>query len=71
MQLVDCLTAFPRVESSMPAGSHSYTFLTIDHENIFTVILLLLPIQEGLLSVTSESMWIKYEGCPLNRGLSI
>ena len=46
----------------MLAGSHSYTFFTIDHEIIFTVVLLLLPIQEGLLSVTSESMWIKYEG---------
>ena len=37
-----------------------HTFVEIDHE-IFSVIILLLPlIQEGLLSVTSESMCTKY-----------
>ena len=39
-------------ESLIPARSH--TFVEIDHEIISTVILLLLLIQEGLLSVTSE-----------------
>ena len=48
------LTADPEVASSIPAGSH--TFVKIDHEIISTVILL--P-QEGLLSVTSESMCTK------------
>ena len=39
--------------------ARSYTFVEIDNEIVFTVILLLL-IQEGLLSVTSESMCTKY-----------
>ena len=34
--------------------------MEIDHEIISTAILLLLLIQEGLLSVASESMWVKY-----------
>ena len=49
------LTADPGVASLIPAWSH--TFMEIDHEIISTVILL--P-QEGLLSVTSESMLTKY-----------
>ena len=54
-----CLTADPGVASSIPARYH--TFLEIDHEIIFTVILLLpLIIQEGSLSVTSESMCTNY-----------
>ena len=53
-----CLAAIPGVASSIPARSH--TFAEIDHEIISTVILLLPLIQEGLLSVTSESMCTKY-----------
>ena len=53
-----CLTADPGVGSLIPARSH--TFMEIDREIISTVILLLLLIQEGLLSVTSESMCTKY-----------
>ena len=41
----------------MPAWSH--TFVEIDHEIISMVILLLPLIQEGLLSVTRESMCMK------------
>ena len=57
-QLVTCLatdaslTAEPGVVSSILARSH--TFVEIDYEIITTVI------QEGLLSVTSESMCTKY-----------
>ena len=50
-----CLTADPGVASSIPVRSH--TFVEIDHEIISTVILF---IQEGLLSVTSESMCTNY-----------
>ena len=50
-----CLTADLGVASSIPVRSH--TFVEIDHEMISTVILL---IQEGLLSVTSESMCTNY-----------
>ena len=58
-QLVASLTADLRVASSIPAQSH--TLLQIDH----AVILLLLLIQEGLLSVTSESICTKYKlTCP-------
>ena len=46
------------VASLIPARYH--TFVEIDHEIISTVILLLLLKQEGLLSVTSESMCTKY-----------
>ena len=56
-----CLTADPGVASSIPARSH--TFVEIDHEIISIVILLPSAeciIQEGLLSVTSESMCTKY-----------
>ena len=49
-----CLTADPGVDSSIPTLSH--TFAEIDHEIIFTASL----IQEGLLSVTSESICTKY-----------
>ena len=54
------LTAYPGVVSSIPAQSH--TFVEIDREIISTVILLPFAeiIQEGLLSVTSESMCTKY-----------
>ena len=45
------------VASMIPAWSHS--FREIDREKISTVIFLPL-IQEGLLSVTSESMSMKY-----------
>ena len=41
-----------------PAKSH--TFVEIDHEIISTVILLLPLIQEGMLSVTRESMCTTY-----------
>ena len=54
-----CLTAIPGVTSSIPARSH--TFVEIDHEIISTVILLpSADIQEGLLSVTSESICTNY-----------
>ena len=46
--------ADPGVAISIPARSH--TFAQIDHEIISTVILLLPLNQEGLLSITSESM---------------
>ena len=52
-----CLTADPGVTSLILALSN--TFVEIDHEIISTVILLLPLIQEGLLSVTSESMCTK------------
>ena len=50
----------PGVASSIPARSH--TFVEIDHEIISTVILLPSAdsFQEGLLSVTSESMCTNY-----------
>ena len=57
-QSVMSLTADPGVVSSIPVWSH--TFVKIDHEIISTVILLLPLIQEGLLSVTNESMCMKY-----------
>ena len=57
-QLVACPTADPGVASLIPARSH--IFVEIDHEIISMVILLLPLIQEGLLSVTSESMCTKY-----------
>ena len=48
------LTADPGVGSLILAGSH--TIKEIDHQIIFTVILLLPLIQEGLLPVRSKSM---------------
>ena len=42
-----------RVASSIPAWSH--TFMEIDHDIISTTVLLLLLIQEGLLSVCVQS----------------
>ena len=57
-QLVTSLTADPGVPNLIPAWSH--TSMEIDHEIISSAILLLPLIQEGLLSVTSESMCIKY-----------
>ena len=56
-QSVACLTADPGIASLIPAQSQ--TFVEIDREIISMVVLLLL-IQEGLLSVTSESMCTKY-----------
>ena len=56
--LLSSLTADPGVASLIPAWSH--TFVEIDHEIISTVILLFLLIQEGLLSVTKESICMKY-----------
>ena len=66
-QLVMCLTADPGIMSSILTQSH--TFMAIDHEIISTVILRLRLIQEGLLSITSESMCMKYciplgQACP-------
>ena len=60
-QSVMCLTADPGVMSLIPARYH--TFVEIDHEIISTVILLPSAdsmIQEGLLSVTNESICMKY-----------
>ena len=55
----ECLTLDPGVASSIPSRYH--TFVEIDHEIISTVILLpSADIQEGLLSVTSESMCTNY-----------
>ena len=53
-------TADPGFASSIPAKS--LTFVKIDHDHeIISMIILLLPLmQEGLLSVTSESMCTKY-----------
>ena len=58
MQLVASLVADPGVVSLISAWSH--TFEEIDHELFSTVILLLSLIQEGLVSVTGESMCNKY-----------
>ena len=54
MQSIVGPTAGPGVTSSIPAQSR--TFVEIDREIISMVILLLLLIQEGLLSITSKSM---------------
>ena len=51
-------TAYPGVASLILA--RSLMFVEIVHEIISTVILLLPLIQEGLLSVSSESMCTKY-----------
>ena len=51
-------TADPGVASLILARSH--IFMEIDHEIFSTVMILLPPIQDGLLSVTSESMCTKY-----------
>ena len=51
-------TADPGVVSLISAPSQF--FVEIDHKIISTVILLLPLIQEGLLSVTRESMCTKY-----------
>ena len=58
VQSVSSPTADPGVTSSILARSH--TFVEFDREIISTVILILPLIQEGLLSVTSESMCTKY-----------
>ena len=58
MQSEASLNADPEIGSSISALSH--TFMEMDHE-IFSMVILPLPlIQEGLLSVTSESMCTKY-----------
>ena len=53
-QLVASPIADPRVVSSIPAWS--YTFVDVNYEIFSMVILLLLLIQEGLMSVTSLSV---------------
>ena len=53
-----CPTADPGVTGLIPAWPH--TFVEIDYEIISMVILLPGLIQEGLVSVTSESMCMKY-----------
>ena len=58
VQSVASLIADLGVVSLIPAWSH--TFVEIDHETFSMIILLLLLIQEGLVSVTSESMCMKY-----------
>ena len=55
---VDSPMADPGVVSLIPVWSH--TFIEIDYEIISTVIFLLSPIQEGLSSVASKSMCMKY-----------
>ena len=52
VQSVTIMTADQGVASLIPGWSH--TFVEIYHEIISTVILFHLPIQEGLLSVTSK-----------------
>ena len=54
VQPVTSLNADLGVSSLIPAQSH--TFVEIDHEILFTAIILLPLIQEGLLLVTSESV---------------
>ena len=54
MQSVESTTADPGVTSLIPARSH--TFVEINHEIVSMFNLLLPLIQEGLLSVTSESI---------------
>ena len=57
-QLVVSLIADPRVASLTPVRSHA--LVEIDCE-IFSMVILLLPlIQDGLMSVTRESMCVKY-----------
>ena len=51
------LTADPGIASSILVRSH--TFMEIDHEIVYRPFSFLLLIQEGLLSVTSESMCAK------------
>ena len=58
LRTVGSETEDPGVVSSITA--RSLTFLEVDHEKILTVIFILPLIQEGLLSVTSESMCTKY-----------
>ena len=55
-QLDARLTGDQEVASSFPAGQTKQFFVEIDHEIFFTVILLLLLIQEGHLSVSGEGM---------------
>ena len=55
---VTCLTADPGVVSLIPAGSH--TFIEIDHKIILQPFSSLPLIQEGLLSVTSNSIFMNY-----------
>ena len=55
---LDCICMPDCRSRGIPA--RSYTSVEIDHEIISTVIFSLLLIQEGLLSVTSESMCKKY-----------
>ena len=62
VQWITCLNADPRVLSWIPARPH--TFVEIDHEIIFTVVILLL-IHEGLLLVTSKSVCISGSGLTL------
>ena len=57
-QFVASLIADPGVVSLIPTRPHN--FAEIDHEIFFTAILLLPLIQEGLLSVTGESMCATY-----------
>ena len=58
MQAAESPTADPGVVSSILVRSH--TFLEIDQEIILMAIILLWLIQEGLLSITSESICTKY-----------
>ena len=56
--LVNRLVKLTQEKSLVLAQSH--TFVGIDHEIISTAILFLPLIQEEVLSVTSESMCVKY-----------
>ena len=58
VQSVANLITDPWVMSLIPSWSH--TFVEIDYEIFYMVILLLSLIEEGLVSVTSESMCTRY-----------
>ena len=57
VQAVASPIADPGIMNLILAQSH--TFVEIDYE-IFSIVFLVLLIQEGLVSVTSESMCTKY-----------
>ena len=58
MQSIECLIDDPGVISLIRTWSHA--FMEIDREIFSTIIPLLLLIEEGLLTVTNESMCMKY-----------
>ena len=53
-----CPTGDQEVTSLIPAGVRQHSFMKIDHEIFYMVILSLLLIQEGQLSISGEGMCI-------------